>query len=67
VPDKQERVNIELPENLKKSYKVEINKEAVSKLSAGEEKKGETQVKPEQTGEPKEQKQETKTDKRKKD
>ena len=36
-------------ENLKKTYKVEINKDAVSKLSAGEEKK----EKPEQTGEPK--------------
>jgi parvulin-like peptidyl-prolyl isomerase len=54
-------------ENLKKSYKVEINKEAVSKLAAGEEKKEEPQVKPEQTVEPKEQKQETKTDKREKD
>ena len=36
-------------ENLKKTYKVEINKDAVSKLSGGEEKK----EKPEQTGEPK--------------
>jgi parvulin-like peptidyl-prolyl isomerase len=65
--EKQKEVFDAYMENLKKSYKVEINKEAVSKLSAVEEKKGETQVKPEQTGEPKEQKQETKTDKRKKD
>jgi len=36
-------------EDLKKTYKVEINKDAVSKLSLGEEKK----EKPEQTGEPK--------------
>jgi parvulin-like peptidyl-prolyl isomerase len=41
-------------ENLKKSYKVEINKDAVSKLSAGGEKKEIPQVKPEQAGEPKE-------------
>ena len=41
-------------ESLKKSYKVEIDKEAVSKLSAGEEKKEGLQGKPEQTEEPKE-------------
>jgi len=41
-------------ESLKKSYKVEIDKEAVSKLSAGEEKKDGLQGKPEQTEEPKE-------------
>lgn len=65
--EKQKEVFDAYMENLKKSYKVEINKEAVSKLPAGEEKKGDTQVKPEQAGEPKEQKQETKTDKRTKD
>jgi len=41
-------------ENLKKSYKVEINKDAVSKLSVGGEKKEILQGKPEQAGEPKE-------------
>jgi parvulin-like peptidyl-prolyl isomerase len=41
-------------ENLKKSYKVEINKDAVSKLSAGGEKKEILQGKPEQAGESKE-------------
>jgi len=41
-------------ESLKKSYKVEINNEAVSKLAPGEEKKEGLQEKPEQTETPKE-------------
>jgi peptidyl-prolyl cis-trans isomerase C len=38
-------------EQLKKSYKVEINKEALSKLSVGEEQREGVQEKPEQSGE----------------
>jgi parvulin-like peptidyl-prolyl isomerase len=38
-------------EQLRKSYKIQINKEALSKLSAGEEQKEGLQEKPEQSGE----------------
>jgi parvulin-like peptidyl-prolyl isomerase len=65
--EKQKEVFDAYVENLKKSYKVEINTEAVSKLAAEEEKNQGTQVKPGQTGEPREQKQGTKTEKSKKD
>jgi parvulin-like peptidyl-prolyl isomerase len=51
--EKQKEVFDSYIESLKKSYKVDINKEAVSKLSSGEEKKEGTQEKPEQAGEPK--------------
>ena len=50
---KQKEVFDSYIESLKKSYKVDINKEAISKLSSGEEKKEGTQEKPEQAGEPK--------------
>lgn len=65
--EKQKEVFDSYVEDLKKSYKVEINKEALSKLAAGAEKKEDTLMKPEQAGEAKEQKKETKEDKRKKD
>jgi peptidyl-prolyl cis-trans isomerase C len=59
--EKQKEVFDSYIEGLKKSYKVEINKEALSKLAPPEEQKGATQEKPEQTKEPKEApKQETK-------
>jgi len=51
--EKQKEVFDSYIESLKKSYKVDINKEAISKLSSGEEKKEGTQEKPEQAGEPK--------------
>jgi peptidyl-prolyl cis-trans isomerase C len=55
-------------EGLKKSYKVELNKEAISKLSTGEEKKEGAQEKPAQAGESKETpKQKIKEKQRKKD
>jgi peptidyl-prolyl cis-trans isomerase C len=54
-------------EQLKKSYKVEINKEALSKLSGGEEQKEGLQEKPEQSGETKEAPQKTAEEKRKRD
>ena len=55
-------------EGLRKSYKVEINKEAISKLSAGEEKKEGLQGKPEEAGKPQEvPKQESKETEKKKD
>src|SRR4030043_467794 len=41
-------------EDLKKSYKVELNKETISKLSPGEERKEGAQEKPDQAGESKE-------------
>ncbi len=48
-------------EDLKKTYKVEINEEAISKLSEGAEKKEETEQEPETSGESKEEpKQESK-------
>jgi EpsD family peptidyl-prolyl cis-trans isomerase len=50
--EKQKEVFDSYIESLKKSYKVDINKEAISKLSSGEEKKEGTQEKPEQAGEP---------------
>ena len=65
--EKQKEVFDSYVEDLKKSYNVEINKEALSKLAAGAEKKEDTLMKPEQAGEAKEQKKETKEDKRKKD
>jgi peptidyl-prolyl cis-trans isomerase C len=51
--EKQKEVFDSYIESLKKSYKVDINKEAISKLSSGEEKKEGTQGNPEQAGEPK--------------
>ncbi len=51
--EKQKEVFDSYIESLKKSYKVDINKEAISKLSSGGEKKEGTQEKPEQAGEPK--------------
>jgi EpsD family peptidyl-prolyl cis-trans isomerase len=51
--EKQKEVFDSYIESLKKSYKVDINKEAISKLSSGEEKKEGTQEKPEQAGESK--------------
>ncbi len=51
--EKQKEVFDSYIEGLKKNYKVEINKEALSILSSGEEKKGGTREKPEQAGEPK--------------
>lgn len=51
--EKQKEVFDSYIESLKKSYKVDVNKEAISKLSSGEEKKEGTQEKPEQAGEPK--------------
>lgn len=51
--EKQKEVFDSYIESLKKSYKVDINKEAISKLASGEEKKEGTQEKPEQAGEPK--------------
>jgi peptidyl-prolyl cis-trans isomerase C len=65
--EKQKEVFDGYVEGLKKSYKVEINKEALSKLAAGAEKKEGPVMKPEQAGEAKEQKKETKEDKRRKD
>jgi EpsD family peptidyl-prolyl cis-trans isomerase len=52
--EKQKGVFDSYIEELKKKYPVEINKEAVSKLSVEEGKKEETQEKPEQSVEPKE-------------
>jgi hypothetical protein len=54
-------------EQLKKSYKVEINKEALSKLSVGEEQKEGLQEKPEQSGETKGAPQKATEEKHKKD
>ena len=54
-------------EQLKKSYKVEINKEALSKLSGGEEQKEGLQEKPEQSGETKEAPQKATEEKHKRD
>jgi len=51
--EKQKEVFDSYIESLKKSYKVDVNKEAISKLSSGEEKKEGTQENPEQAGEPK--------------
>ncbi len=51
--EKQKEVFDSYIESLKKSYKVDINKEAISKLASGEEKKEGTQEKPEQAVEPK--------------
>jgi parvulin-like peptidyl-prolyl isomerase len=51
--EKQKEVFDSYIESLKKSYKVDINKEAISKLASGEEKKEGAQEKPEQAGEPK--------------
>ena len=65
--EKQKEVFDAFIESLKKSFKVEINKEAVSKLAAGADKKEGILMKPEQAGEAKEQNKETKEDKRKKD
>ena len=65
--EKQKEVFDTYVEGLKKSYKVEINKEAVSKLAVGVEKKEGILMKPGQEGDAKEQKKETKEDKRKKD
>jgi peptidyl-prolyl cis-trans isomerase C len=64
--EKQKEVFDTYVESLKKSYKVEINKEALSKLSSGVKPEG-AQGKPEQTGEAKEQTKETKPDRKKKD
>jgi EpsD family peptidyl-prolyl cis-trans isomerase len=65
--EKQKEVFDAYVENLKKSYNVEINKEAVSKLEGeGSNKKG-TQAEPGETTEPKEQKPVTKADRKKKD
>jgi EpsD family peptidyl-prolyl cis-trans isomerase len=52
--EKQKGVFDSYIDELKKKYPVEINKEAVSKLSVEEGKKEETQEKPEQSVEPKE-------------
>lgn len=52
--EKQKGVFDSYMEELKKKYTVEINKEAVSKLSVGEGEKEGTQKKPEQSGELKE-------------
>lgn len=61
LAEKQKNVFDSYVEGLKKSYKIEINKEALSKLALPEEQKGVTQGKPEQTEGPKEApKQETK-------
>lgn len=61
LAEKQKDVFDSYIEGLKKSYKIEINKEALSKLASPEEQKGVTQEKPEQTEGPKEApKQETK-------
>jgi parvulin-like peptidyl-prolyl isomerase len=61
VAEKQKEVFDSYIEGLKKSYKVEINKEALSKLAPTEEQKGVIQEKPEQAKEPTETpKQETK-------
>jgi len=66
--EKQKEVFDAYIEGLKKSYKVEINKEAVSGLAkAGAEKKEGAQGKPGQAGEAREQKKDAKEDKRKKD
>jgi peptidyl-prolyl cis-trans isomerase C len=65
--EKQKEVFDAFIESLKKSSKVEINKEAVSKLAAGADKKEGILMKPEQAGEAKEQNKETKENKRKKD
>jgi len=54
-------------EQLKKSYKVEINKEALSKVSGGEEQKEGLQEKPEQSGETKEAPQKATEEKRRRD
>jgi peptidyl-prolyl cis-trans isomerase C len=54
VAEKQKEAFDSYVEGLKKSYKVEINKEALSKLAPPEEQKGVTQEKPEQAKEPKE-------------
>lgn len=51
--EKQKEVFDSYIESLKKSYKVDINKEAISKLASGEEKKEGMQEKSEQAGEPK--------------
>ncbi|HYA12347.1 MAG TPA: hypothetical protein VEF37_05185, partial [Thermodesulfovibrionales bacterium] len=61
VAEKQKQIFDSYIDGLKKSYKVEINKEALSKLSPPEEQKGMIQEKPEQKEESKETpKQETK-------
>jgi parvulin-like peptidyl-prolyl isomerase len=65
--EKQKEVFDAFVESLKKSVKVEINKEAVSKLAAGADKKEDILTKPEQAGEAKEQNKETKEDKKKKE
>ncbi|MEW6416942.1 MAG: peptidylprolyl isomerase [Nitrospirota bacterium] len=52
--EKQKGIFDSYIEELKKKYPVEINKEAVSKLSSEEKKKEETQEKPEQSVEPEE-------------
>jgi parvulin-like peptidyl-prolyl isomerase len=54
VAEKQKEFFDSYIEGLKKSYKVEINKEALSKLSLPEEQKGAIQEKPEQAKEPRE-------------
>ena len=64
--EKQKEVFDTYVENLKKSYKVEINKEALSKL-APEVKPDGPQGNPEQPGEPKEKDKDTKADRKKKD
>ena len=64
--EKQKEVFDSYVEGLKKTYKVEINKEALSKLAGAEKKEG-AEMKPDQAGEAKGQRKETKEDKRKKD
>jgi hypothetical protein len=53
MAEKQKEVFDSYVEGLKKSFKVEINKEALSKLTPSEQ-QGMEQVKPEQKGESKE-------------
>ncbi len=61
MAEKQKDVFDSYIEGLRKTYKVEINKEALTKLAPSDEEKGMTQGKPEQKEEPKEApKQETK-------
>jgi len=63
--EKQKEVFDTFIENLKKNFKVEINKEAVSKLASGAEKKEGILMKPEEAKEIKEQNKETKENKKK--